>query len=288
MPDPILTNANPGGLSFTIATFSNSGLDTTITIKLLYSMNTAAFYQTPTSGRSLSQTELQTLRGYGWTQVELDLYGDYGSTFVGITQAHLTTLANQGRTTKLSYSNLYNWLCVAWPSLRSYFIQSSANSTPYTISLLCPNSAPPALNVTYPSDISLNIPASIPLLQVYTPFQVPFSNLADTDPAGTYATQAKATINYPTPGTIITLGSPLMLIADPGLQATTTHKFTWYFPGAPALTGLQVNTAFTATASSYVPITLMVTNMSTGVSDAEVTYVIVNPVQGLSQYRYRT
>lgn len=280
MTNALLTDANPGGLNLTIATFTYGGVGDTLLVKLMHSVNTAKFFTLPNpgAGYTLTDTQIATLKGYRWTQVELALSGDFAGTFTGLARAHVATLASQGRATQLTTASLFNWLTTIWPSIKTYFIDSSLKSNPFTISLVCPQDAPPALVVNYPDNVSLDKPASIPRLQVYAPAEIPFSSIPLADQSTAHLYHAYAAINYPTPGTHVISGTPLMLIADPGLQVTTSHSFTWYSPGAPAQRGPQVSTAFYAFGSSVcVPITLLVTNLATGISDATVSYLIVDP-----------
>jgi len=273
--DLILTNAHPGGLSFTIATFSSTGLNATISIGLMHSVKTGEFFKELPSETA---SEIEARRKYGWTRAEVALLGDYRATMAALTQTHLATLGQQGRTTNLTSQNLFNWLVSIWPSIRTYFVNSVRRGVPYTISLACPNLAPPSLVAEF-SDLTVPeiAPAYIPALQVHVPPSIPFSELEIVDLNQFHKTHAKAAILYPTPGTQVLSGSPVMLSADQGLQATTTHRFTWYIPDNPVLSGIQVVTTFTSTVSMVVPVTLMVTNIATGISDAIVTYVNVEP-----------
>ena len=222
-------------------------------------------------------TALLTYEGCEWTQTEVSVYSDYGSTFVGLARAYLEALTAQNRVTQLTATNLFQWLSQVWLGVRSYFINNITNGIPFQISILCPSPGPAPLVVQYSDALSLVIPATIPKLQIAGPLDIPFSSIPES--AAPALTQAFATINYPTPGTEVISGNPIMLIADPGSQAATTHKFTWYFLNSPALSGPQVSAVFTNTTDNpiNIPVTLLVTNILTGLSAATVSYVIVEP-----------
>ena len=127
--------------------------------------------------------------------------------------------------------------------------------------------------------VSPAAPAYIPGLQLHVPQGIPFSSVAIADPNTSYVTHASSVVRYPLPGTHILSGTTMMLSADPGNQSSSTHRFTWYSRGHTALSGIQVGATYfnTDAAPLYIPITLLVTNLVTGISDASVTYIILEP-----------
>ena len=274
--DAILTNANPGGLSFTSVTFSNSGLDSIISVKLLHSMKTREFFRM-LPGETPLQAEHR--KGFGYTKADVSILGDYGFTFASLAKTHVDLLASQGRTTNLTKQNLFDWLMSIWPSLRTYFVNSIRREDPYSISLLCPYPAPVPIVAEFSDIVSPEAPAFTPPLQIHTPRSVPFSDLAIADSAQAHVTHAQALIRYPAQGAHVLAGEPTILMAEQGNQVSSTHTFTWFFLGKPSIVGIQVRAIFENTTGSpiNVPVTLLVTNKTTGISDAIVSYVIVEP-----------
>lgn len=302
MKDPILTSAHPGGLHHTVVKFSSTGADDVVTVQLFYTANTKYFFQTPTSGESLGIESLLRLRGVQYVQVKVTLLGDTGQAFADISRTLIETITADGRTTNLTSTYLYNWLTSLWVSLKTHFIAAMTRNveaktawdackslyltsdaayapSPYTLTYSCPDSPPQALAVTYPNILSANTPSSIPPFQVHGPSTFPFSDLPLGDPSRAYLSQAFATIIYPRPGTLVLADGPVLLIADAGLQTSSSHTFVWYISGLPALRGSQIPATFKndGYTNITVPLTLLVTNNLTGVSSADISYVIVQP-----------
>ena len=208
--------------------------------------------------------------GTQWTQVTVPLVGDSAQIFTDLAQHHMDALTTMGRTSQVTATSLFTWLSDLWLTVKTYFIVSRARRTPFSMSFFCPESAPAGLVVPIPELFTPDNAAMIPDLQAHLP-SVSFSDL-------TYDTnQAYAGILYPTPGQEVTVGIPFILMADMQQQTEASHKFTWYFGGSPALTGAQVQTRLgtPANATDNTAITLLVTNLQTGVSSVALTYVTV-------------
>jgi len=259
---PSLTTAVPGKLNLTVAQFYNSGQDDIISVKLLNSATTGNFF----TGSNTA--------GMAWTEVNLPLIGDFGVALADLSRAHLLALSDQERTTNLTIDFLFNWLTLIWPNVRTAFIASTNRQLPYTMSFLCPSDPPPGLAVELPNSTSVVTPSSVTSLQIHVPATIPFSSLVVDD----QTTQATASINYPMNEMQVLGGSPIVFIANPGTQTLMSHSFKWYIPGFSVMSGLQISLTLPAyTVNTNIPVTLLVTNLKTGISKSSTIYIVTVP-----------
>jgi hypothetical protein len=296
---PYLTTITPGGLAHTIAVFRSSGLDDIVSLSLLHSATSRLFHKTPPSKTDinglpipLTGVELANYRGIAWTKVALPIVGDTGQALIDLSRIHVQELLRVGRSTELTPEIIYDWVSGIWPAVRTHFLASRARNITnkdyalrqnvlwapdsYEMSFICPEVPPMTLVVDSPVPMVTDSPATIPAVQVFLPATVPFSELIIADPALAYQTHAFAEIAYPSQGAQFTAGVPVTLLAIPGNQVETTHKFTWFFNNRPALSGIQIQTPFLLPElDQKVPITLLVMNKKTGVSASATTFINV-------------
>lgn len=304
MPNPIFTTASPsGGLVYTIANFSTLGDSDVVTLTLTHSCNTKNFHATPTSsahtdGYSYPATpsEIFSYRGVVWTRIELPLVGDYGQSMVDLATVHMRELARMGRETYLDGTFLFQWLDNLWKNVKTYFIASRQrnledqlfwektpafledgnlwNPIPFTMTFTCPAEPPASIVVKLPDITVPANPANTPANQIHVPNSVPFSQVVVDTPV--IETQALAEIMHPALGLEVPLGNPQTFLANALGQTDLTHTFTWFFADRAALSGQRIRVTFVSIVPGQtVPVTLLVTNKSTGVSAVTATFVKV-------------